>query len=431
MKKVLALILCVAMALCICGCAGNDDNSSSDIVIVEHEEIVVDQNGDSVSSEQAPNTSTPSGSQPSADKPPVNNNSTPTQNNNDIDFNKVVEVDICDDVIRGYLSATTVSKQYYWLNEYSGASYDNQIIELDWRYDGSTIFTLWVSENADFKNAVKTVVKSMFIDTTTLVPGKTYYWKVVGNLTDNPLGGGKIKVKDAPVRWIKIDGTGNVRDMGGWKTESGKTVKYEMLYRGKALDGVTEDGINTIKQLGFKTEIDIRAERNNPKPPQVSGMKYRFLNTEAQYDRIFSSGSEEEVKANYKEIFKILSDKSNYPIFTHCSAGADRTGTYAFILNGLLGVSYEDLTRDFELTSFSSSGKRWRGSGAGGTFASNDLVMQEDSNNYVAWGKLYKEMMAKYGTGDGKLSSAIENYLISYIGVPKSQIDSFKSIMLK
>ena len=32
---------------------------------------------------------------------------------------------------------------------------------------------------------------------------------------------------------------------------------------------------------------------------------------------------------------------------------------------------------------------------------------------------------------DGKLSSAIENFLLNYIGVPQSQIDSFKSIMLQ
>lgn len=161
-------------------------------------------------------------------------------------------------------------------------------------------------------------------------------------------------------------------------------------------------------------------------------MNYLFLKTEAQYDRIFDDYYADEVKTNYKKIFELLSDESNYPFYTHCSAGADRTGTFAFLTNGLLGVSYEDLTRDFELTSFSSSGKRWRGAGTGGTFADNDLIMQEDNSNYVAWGKLYKRMM-EYGAKNGcsTLPQSIEHYLVNYVGVPKSQIDSFKNIMLK
>ncbi len=427
MKKLFVLILCFSMVLGICGCSSAE--TESEVEIIDTEQIIVDENGNPITSD-VPDSSEEQTSSNGENLNP-NNPNAPAQNGAVIDFDKTVEIDICDDVVRGYLDATSVDKQYYWLSEYSGTKYDYQIAEFDWVYDGSTVFTMTISENADFSNATSFEVRTAFVESTAFVPGKTYYWKITGNITDNLLGGGKIKIKNAPVRWIKVEGSGNVRDMGGWKTESGKTVKYEMMYRGKALDDISDAGKTTIKQLGIKTEVDIRATRNNPNPPQISGMNYKFFSTEAQYDRIFSSGSAEEVKANYKEIFKILSDKSNYPIYTHCSAGADRTGTFAFITNGLLGVSYEDLTRDFELTSFSSSGKRWRGSGAGGTFTANDLVMQEDSNNYVAWGKLYEEMMEQYGTGDGKLSSAIENYLITYVGVPKSQIDSFKAIMLK
>ncbi len=426
MKKFLAFVLCVVMVLCVCGCG--DKDTTSDLTETFVETQIVDQTGGQPSSNGEPTVSGDT-----TVSQPIDNSSTTTPPSNEIviDYNKTVEIDICDDVIRAYLDAQTVNQQYTILAEYSGAPYDYQVVEFDWSRDMSTEYTLTISEKADFSNAITSKIMTGYLDNTILVPGKTYYWKVTGNISDKALGGGKIKVKDAPVRWTKINGSGNVRDMGGWKTESGKTVRYEMLYRGKALDGITEDGINTVKQLGFKTEIDIRATRNTRTPPTISGMKYKFFSTEAQYDIIFSSGLAEEVKNNYKEIFKLLSDEKNYPIFTHCSAGADRTGTFAFITNGLLGVSYEDLTRDFELTSFSSSGKRWRGAGKGSTFAANDLVMQEDSNNYVAWGKLYKEMMSRYGTGDGKLSSAIENYLISYIGVPKAQIDSFRSIMLK
>ncbi len=429
MKKILALLLCFVMVMSACGCRvinGLLSNTSSGEPAIEYEEITLDENGNTITSTDQSNDENINIGGSNNNN---NNNGNNTDNNITIDYNTAVEIDICDDTVRSYLSATTAQKQFYWLNEFSGSSHDYQEVDLDWKLDGSSQYTVTFSENADFSNAYTIQTNMMSLRNTIFVPGKTYYWKATGTISNNPLGGGKLKIKNAPVRWIQIDGTGNVRDMGGWKTESGKTVKYEMLYRGKALDSISDAGKKTVEQLGFKTEIDIRHTGNNPNPPKISGMNYKFLDTHAQYDFIFDSPYQEEVKSNYREIFKLISDKNNYPIYTHCSAGADRTGTYAFILNGLLGVSYEDLTRDFELTSFSSSGKRWRGNGDGGTFGSNDLEMKVEGN-YVAWGKLYKEMMENYGTSDGKLSTAIERYLISYVGVPKSQIDSFKSIML-
>ena len=441
MKKVLALILAVIMLVCVCGCNGDPDNASSDQVDIEYQHITIGPDGneitgsvttDTSSGDDTPDTSVNSGTPTSSDETPATSSKDPIKDPVVIDYNTTVEVDICDDVIRGYLDATTPDRQYAWLSEYSGIKYDWQAVDFDWYFDGSSMYTFTYSENADFSNASTIQTKFAKIEGTTFIPGKTYYWKVTGTLSDEVLGGGKIYVKDAPVRWISIDGTGNVRDMGGWKTASGKKVKYGMIYRGQKLESVNEDGLKTIKNLGLKTELDLRyASQKFQK--EGTGMNYVFIETNTQYDRTLKN-DEAVVKSSYKKIFELLSDESNYPFYAHCSAGADRTGTFAFIVNGLLGVSYEDLTRDFELTSFSSSGKRWRGMGNGGTFTEGDDVMQEDSNNTVAWGRLYKEML-NYGADNGytnaQLSEIIEHWLTSYVGVPQSQIDSFKNIMLE
>ncbi len=434
MKKIISLLIALAMVLCVCGCNDGDGSASSEMVETVYEEVVIDNTGDTdntsdtvTSSQETVSTDNSSASQPS-DESKNETSSKPTVT---IDYDSVVEIDVCDDVIRGYLSQTQANQQFYWLNTFSGISkkYDYQTFSLRWKMSGGP-YTLYISENADFSNAYVIQTTSVTIEGTCLVPGKTYYWKVIGAYSQDPLGGGRIKVKDTPVRWITIDGTGNVRDMGGWKTESGKTVKYGMLYRGQNIDNISDAGVATIKQLGLKTELDLRYERQKFQK-SGTGMNYVFLDTSAQYDRVLWQDYEDEVKNNYKKIFELLSDESNYPFYTHCSAGADRTGTFAFITNGLLGVSYEDLTRDFELTSFSSSGKRWRGNGTGSTFLEGDDQM-DVKGNYVAWGKLYKSMMS-YGKENGctTLSQSIEHYLINYIGVPKSQIDSFKNIMLK
>lgn len=432
MKKILALILALAMVLCVCGCNSEPNDASSQVVEYEHQQIIVDQNGNTISSNPTMSSEDDSANS-STDNTSNNNSSVESETTKDpivIDYDTTVEADLCNDVIRSYIEATAPDRQYAWLSEYSGTKYDKPALELDWYFDGSYTYTITFSEKSDFSNPIIVETKFSCIENAHLIPGKTYYWKATGAWSDKVLGGGKIHLKDAPVRWIKVDGTGNVRDMGGWKAANGKTVKYEMLYRGQKLENVTVDGLATIKNLGWKTELDLRY-KSQQFQTQGTGMNYQFIEMPGQYDSVLKTNADV-IKASYKKIFELLSDKNNYPFYAHCNAGADRTGTYAFIVMGVLGVSYEDLTRDFELTSFSSSGKRWRGQGNGGTFIEGDDVMQEDKNNTVAWGRLYKEMM-KYGKDNGctTLQESIEHWLTNYVGVPKSQIDSFRSIVLE
>ena len=63
---------------------------------------------------------------------------------------------------------------------------------------------------------------------------------------------------------------------------------------------------------------------------------------------------------NSKEIvkaFEILGDESNYPIAIHCSIGTDRTGMMAFVINGLLGASYEQLNYEYMFSNLGNIGR--------------------------------------------------------------------------
>ena len=57
-------------------------------------------------------------------------------------------------------------------------------------------------------------------------------------------------------------------------------------------------------------------------------------------------------KEAFKKVFRVFLDERNYPLDFHCIGGADRTGAVAFILNALLGVSDEELDKDWEFTVF-------------------------------------------------------------------------------
>ena len=334
-------------------------------------------------------------------------------------------------IVDEYLSITDEKKAAeFWMSKYTGMA-KGATLYASWESEGM-MWKVYVSEDPQFEGVTPIATTDKWIQLGGLMPGRTYYWKVVN-------GAGvssevrRFTTKDTTVRWIDADGGDNIRDLGGWKTESGKTVKYGLLYRGACIDGynggsaLTQKGRSVFKYLGIKSEFDLRGSDVQLDASPFGG-KY-FKVTMSQYDYIFSS---EQSKRSLKSMFSMLSNPGFYPVYVHCNAGADRTGTFAFIVNGLLGVSYEDLTRDFELTCFSSRGRRLRSKldEETATFAANG-VMQSGGGNYIAWGPLYTTMMQKYGTGSGKLSDAIENFLIKECDVTKQQIDTFRSIMLE
>ena len=69
-----------------------------------------------------------------------------------------------------------------------------------------------------------------------------------------------------------------------------------------------------------------------------------------------SGDTAEEYQKALRDVISRLS--AGKTVYFHCMAGADRTGTLAFIIGALLGVSESDLSKDFELTSFYSTRKR-------------------------------------------------------------------------
>lgn len=359
-------------------------------------------------------------------------------------------LDLCTNVVRNYLNLEDPDEIAEYLAGYSESKQDYMSIKFSWRMDESEVYTVHFSETKDFKEEV-----TYETDTNTLinkgvfVPGKTYYWKVTGDAEGSDSKVDKFKTLDAPVRYITLEEGFNVRDLGGWKTEDGKKVKYGMIYRGGKVnnyggnEGLSEEDQRVFKKLlNIRGELDLRITNQDDggQTESVFGKNVAYRKTPMQgYNYVIPGFKQEtpmprECPAEFVEsvgyAFHFLADENNYPLYFHCNAGADRTGTIAFLLNGLLGVSEEDLTRDFELTSFSSGGKRWRSNILGGKFT-DDGVMQDDAGNYVAWGKMIQQIKDQYGTDGGKLSDAIQNYLMTECNVTETEIQNLKKMLLE
>ena len=256
-------------------------------------------------------------------------------------------------------------------------------VELWWRVNEDDvalgrIYEVSVSALSDMSDAKEYTTTDESYYLYNLYLGTTYYWTVsfeeegttyesdVASFTTTSQGPRNLMIEG---KSSKVDeGVTNCRDLGGWSTVDGKKVKQGMIYRtGKLNNGekilITEEGKKTLtEELGVKTEIDLRITEDDNIALDYSILDgVKFLNIGISYLEMNKVGVAA-ADGVMKELIEAFADESNYPIFFHCSIGTDRTGMLAYLLNGLLGVSKEDLYRDYCFSNFGaiSTGKNVR-----------------------------------------------------------------------
>lgn len=188
--------------------------------------------------------------------------------------------------------------------------------------------------------------------------GVTHYNEVPNVLTPFASGGkaGTLKPLDA-LRWIKTRNNSaeawNVRDLGGWACDGG-TVKYGLLIRGGRISAA--DRAVLVGQLGVQHEIDLRGkEGRDPSDGDVvveSPLGGDVWFTIADKATSYALTPVATWQLYLRCVFDAVTHRE--PVYFHCTAGADRTGTLACMLEGILGMSQSDIDKDYELTCFYS-----------------------------------------------------------------------------
>ncbi len=229
-----------------------------------------------------------------------------------------------------------------------------------WTQDASaTSQQITWSLNADFSDSftAEVDVNDAHYEIYNLLPGQTYYYKVTATVDGNPTEIiNSSFTTSGQLRQIYAEGTGNMRDLGGWATASGKPIKYGLIYRGAEWNGeyqLTPEGIEALRAVGMKAELDLRIDWESAyitQSPLGEDVTYKRITNEDYYE----SGMQNR-KDLYKQNLEFVFDcvKNDKPVYFHCHIGADRTGTLGVILEGLLGVNVSDLYKDYELTTFS------------------------------------------------------------------------------
>ena len=244
-----------------------------------------------------------------------------------------------------------------------------------------------------------------------LIPGKTYYYKVTATV-----GGSETELLNSSfttsgqVRMIKADGVSNIRDLGGWPTQSGATVSYGRIFRGAAFTSttITPEGIEAVRDAGVRAELDLRDGS------QDGSMSASLLGSDVEYNRIKLAQTASHMtgltgsKSQYIQCVQYVLDcvKNDKPVYFHCAIGRDRTGTLAFLLEGVLGMSKSDIYKDYELTNFSNL------------------------NTPCSKGQLDEMFTMIEGLEGATLEDKFRTYLTTEFGISSDDIDAFRVKML-
>lgn len=287
-----------------------------------------------------------------------------------------------------------------------------EAVQLRWEYGvQETEFTVSLSKSENMQQSVTYTVTGQELALYNLELDTEYYWTVSADGKTSGVASFTTD-GDAP-RFIYADGITNVRDIGGWITESGIRTRQGLIYRCGRLNEsedngcavmITEDGRRAlVEQLGIRTELDLRQVHTG----ETGGITSSPLGDEVKYISCsidWSGNVHGDNKEQILEIFRVLSDQDNYPMLLHCSVGTDRTGMISFLLNALLGVPEDDLFRDYMFSNFAAIGSKRK------------LSQLTESQYYIE---------VKNASGE-TLSEKAYSFLAD-IGVPEQQLDAIIS----
>jgi|SRR5271170_1599842 len=173
-------------------------------------------------------------------------------------------------------------------------------------------------------------------------------------------------------RILQLEGSCNLRDLGGYPAADGRRVRAAVLYRSGVLTYLTADDKQRIKALGVRVICDLRrARERRDEPTQWPGDDVKIValdenpalesQGELSWRDAANGDAAREIMVNLyrnmpvwlesrlRSMFEVLA-AGNVPLLFHCSAGKDRTGLAAALILHCIGVQRETILSDYALT---------------------------------------------------------------------------------
>lgn len=258
-----------------------------------------------------------------------------------------------------------------------------------------------------------------------LKTGTRYFYKVIVTLNDATTLETESYFETAVApRFVSISSTQNstllnVRDLGGWMSAEvdgvSKSIRQGMIFRGCELDGyndadcnISTEGVSDmLAVLGIHTELDLRGDNGiagyNALGYNVNHVR---INCQPYYNDKSTVAQREAVQAGIRQVFALLADESNYPIYIHDVYGCDETGMICYLLEAVLGVSDAELKKDYDMSAFS--------------------LCAPTSSVYQG----FVQMVRIYGNGNSTQERVVD-FLTGTCGVPAGDLLKIRSILLE
>lgn len=173
-------------------------------------------------------------------------------------------------------------------------------------------------------------------------------------------------------RVLNLEGSCNLRDLGGYPTADGRYVRPAVLYRSGVMTYLTEGGKQLIEGLGIRVICDLRRARERNDEPtlwRADGLRVIAVEEDPALEsqgelawRDATSGESARqvmielyrnmpvwLEGRLRGIFQALA-AGEVPLLFHCAAGKDRTGLAAALVLHCLGVERAAILADYALT---------------------------------------------------------------------------------
>lgn len=169
--------------------------------------------------------------------------------------------------------------------------------------------------------------------------------------------GGKTTV--VAERVVPLQQGSNFRDIGGYVTKDGHTVKWDKAFRSGAMPLLTEADYALLGQVNLGAVVDLRSIEEREVAPDMLDDRAGALFLANDYSlkplfaKMAKSGGENMYQGmeimlvpQFRALFNRLLANEGAVVY-HCSAGQDRTGIATALIYDVLGVDRETILKDY------------------------------------------------------------------------------------
>lgn len=163
-----------------------------------------------------------------------------------------------------------------------------------------------------------------------------------------------------PRRHLPLDGTRNLRDVGGYPAANGRRIRWRTLLRSDELTRLPAHAREELHELGIRQVIDLRWPdelvqspnlfRDDPAVrytsiPLLADNPSPHVGLDGMYRHVLDERAQQLV-----EVVRALLQPGGMPAVIGCAAGKDRTGVTIALLLDLAGVPHDVIVDDYALS---------------------------------------------------------------------------------